>query len=75
MDEVWELDWILDEEDWSIVSNHVVIAFFGVEFDGESSWISVAVISTTFSSHGGETEEAWRLLTNLVKEVGSRESR
>ena len=52
VDEVWEFDWILDEEDWGIVSDHVVISFLGVEFDCESSWISVAVVSATLSSNG-----------------------
>lgn len=51
VDEVWEFDWILNEEDWGIVSDHVVISFFGVEFERESSWISVAVVSATLSSN------------------------
>ena len=40
MEEIWEFDWVVDEENWSIVSDHIVIAFFGVEFDGKTSWVS-----------------------------------
>ena len=69
MDEVWELHWVLDEEDWSIVSDHVVVSFFSVEFDGEATWVSVAIISTTLSSNSGESEEDWGSLANLVQEV------
>ena len=74
MDKVWELDWILDEENWSIVSHHVVVSFLSVELDSETSGISVAVVRTTFSSHSGEAKEAWSLLADLAEEVGLRES-
>ena len=72
MDEIWELDWISDEEDWSVVADHIVVSLLGVELDGESSGISLAVVSTTLASNGGEAEEAWSSLTNSIKEVCSR---
>lgn len=40
VDEVRELNRVSDEENWSIVSNHVVVAFFCVEFKCESSGIA-----------------------------------
>lgn len=33
MNKVWELHGIFDEEDWSIVSDHVIITFLGEELD------------------------------------------
>ena len=36
MDEIWEFDGVSDEEDGSVVSGHVPVALFSVEFNGES---------------------------------------
>ena len=55
MNEIWELDWIPDEEYRCVVSDHIVISFLGIELDSPSSWISVAVICSAFSSNSGET--------------------
>lgn len=41
VDEVWEFDGISDEEDWSVVTNHIIDTFFSVELDCKSSWISL----------------------------------
>jgi hypothetical protein len=68
MEEVWELHGVLDEEDWGVVANHVVVSFFGVELDGESTRISVAIVGSTLSSNGGESEEDWSSLANLAEE-------
>jgi hypothetical protein len=68
MEEVWELHGVLDEEDWGVVANHVVVSFFGVELDGESTRISVAIVGYTLSSNGGESEEDWSSLANLAEE-------
>lgn len=51
MEEIWEFNWIIDEENWSVVSNHIVVTFFSVEFNGESSWISDGISSSSFSSN------------------------
>ena len=69
MDEVWELHWIFDEEDWCVVSDHVVVALLGVVLDGESTWVSIAIVGSTFSSNSGESEEDWSSLANLAQEV------
>ena len=68
VDEIWEFHWVIDEEDWSIVSNHIVVALFGVEFDGESSWVSDGVRSSSLTGDGGESEEQWGLLADFVEE-------
>jgi hypothetical protein len=69
VDEVGELDGILDKEHGSVVTDHVVVTVLGVEFDGKSSWVTVAVVCSTFSSNGRETQECWSTLTNLVEEL------
>ena len=74
VDEIWELDWILDEENWSVVSDDIVVAFFCVELDSEASWISLTIIGTTFSSDSGEAEEKRGLLADLAQEVCLRPS-
>lgn len=69
VDEVWELDWVLDEENWGVVADHIVVTLLGVMLDGKTTWVTVAIVSTTLSSHSGETEENWGLLANLVQEL------
>ena len=39
VEEIWELDGVIDEEDWSVVSNHIIISFLSIELDGKSSWV------------------------------------
>lgn len=52
MKEIWELNWIVNEENWSVVSNHVVVALLGVELNGEASWVSDSVWLTSLTSDG-----------------------
>jgi len=69
VNEVRELNRVFDEEDGSVISDHVVISFFSVEFNGESSWISISVRGSFFSSYCGESNEEGSLLSNLVQEL------
>ncbi len=73
VDEVGELDGVLDEEDWSIVPDHVVISFLRVEFNGKSSGVSVGIWGTLLASYGGESDEERSLLADLVQEFCFRE--
>jgi hypothetical protein len=68
VDEVWELNGVSNEEDWRVVTDHVVVSFLGIELDCESSRVSVAIVGTTFTGDRREANEDWSLLTNLVKE-------
>lgn len=36
MNEVWEFDWISDEEDWCVISCHVPISLLSIEFNSEA---------------------------------------
>ena len=73
VDEVRELNGVLDEEDGCVITDHVVVAFFGVEFYRKSSWITVAVVRTALTCNRGEANEDWRLFADLIKECGLRE--
>lgn len=73
VDEVRELDGVLNEENGRVVSNHIVVAFFGVMFDGETTGVAIAVIGATFTGDGGEAEEDGSSLADGVHEGGLAE--
>jgi hypothetical protein len=64
--EVRELHWVLNEENWSIVANHIVVAFFSVKLDGKSSGVSSAVSGASFTSYSGESQEQGRSLSDAI---------
>ncbi len=68
VDKVGELDWVSDEEDGCVISDHVIDAIFCVEFDGESSWISIGICRSFLSSYSRETSEKRSLFANTLKE-------
>ena len=70
MDEVGELDVILDEEHGSVVADHVVVALLSVMLDGKAAGVTVAIVGTTLAGDGGEAQEDWGLLSDLVHELG-----
>jgi len=43
MDEIWELHWVTDEENWGVVASHVPVSFFSVEFYSKSSRVSLLI--------------------------------
>ena len=69
MDEVRELNWIFDEEDWCIVSNHIVVAFFSVELNSETSGVSDAIGRADLTSDGRESQEERCSLSDGVEEL------
>ena len=71
VNEVWELNGVLDEKDWSVVPHHVVIAFFSIELYSESSRISICICSSPLSSDCGESEEHRGSFAHCVKELCS----
>jgi len=73
VDEVRELDGVLDEEHGGVIAHNIVVAFCGVDLESEASWVSVAVVGASHTGNGGESQEAGRLLANLVKEGGFSE--
>lgn len=51
VDKVGELHGVLDEKDGRVVANHVIVALFGVEFDGETARVTIAVIGAALTRH------------------------
>jgi len=66
MNKLWEFHWIVDKENWCVVSNHVVISFFCVKFDSKSSWISNNIRSTFRPSNSRKSYEHWCLFSNFA---------
>jgi hypothetical protein len=69
MNKVRELYGIFDKEYRGIVSNHIVVSIFSVKLNSESTWVTIAVTSSTFSSNCRETQEARSFFANLIKEI------
>ena len=59
MDEIRELDRLLDEEDGDVIANDVPVAFFGVEFGGETSNVSDSVCASSATLDGREANKGW----------------
>jgi hypothetical protein len=70
VEEIWELDWVVDEENRGVVSNHIVVTLLSVMLDGKTTWVTITIISTTLTCDSGEAKEDWSLFTNGVQEFG-----
>lgn len=70
VDEVWELGWVAEEEDWSIVRHHVPIAFLSAELDAEASRIASTVVRTRLATDGGEADSDRAFFARLAEDVG-----
>ncbi len=65
VDEVGELERVADEEDRSVVPDHVVVALFGVELDGEAAGVALRIRRAPLAADGGEADEDLGLLAHL----------
>lgn len=68
VNEIREFNRISDEENWGIVTYHIVVSFFSIELYSKSSGISHWVRWSFFSSNSGESEEEWSPLSNTLQE-------
>jgi len=75
VEEIGKLNRILDEENGGVVANHIVVTLLGVEFDGKTSGVSIAVVRTTLTSNSGEASEDGGSLTNILEEFSLGELR
>jgi len=64
------LDGISAKEDGKVKPNNVIIAFFGVELDGESTGVTCLVRKSPAECDGGESNENWRFLAHGGQEIG-----
>lgn len=69
MDEIWELLWVSDEKDRGIVANHIPVTFFGIKFNRESSWVSLSVSRSLFSSDCRKSEETGGSLAHFSQKL------
>ena len=74
VNEVGELDRILDEEDGSVVANHVVVALLSEVLDCESTWVTIAVVGAALAGDSGEAQEYWSSLSDCVHESSLAET-
>lgn len=75
VDKVGELDGILNEEDGSVIADHVVVTLLSVVLDREATGVTVAVVGTALTSDSREAEEDGGLLSNLVQKLGLAETK
>lgn len=73
VDEVREFNGVSDEEDGGVVTNHIPIAFFSVELDGETTGITFGISGTLFTTNGGESGEDGGSLTNSFEDLSLAE--
>jgi len=66
---VRELNRILNEKHRSVVSNHIVVAFFCVELNGKASGISNAVSRSSLTSDSRESQEERGSLSDRIQEL------
>lgn len=78
VDEVREFGWVPQEEDWSVVCDHIPVALVGPELNRETTWVSGTVVGARLTTNSGETDGDWALLSlledvckaDIVKRVG-----
>src|SRR5664280_285671 len=65
MDEVWEFDGILDEENWDVDTDEVPVAFLGVKLDGKSAYVARGINRARAACDGRYTSKHGCLFTDL----------
>jgi len=69
VDDIWELDGVLNEENWDVVSNHVPVTLVGVHLEGETAYITDGISATTATENSGESEEQWCLARGIGQDT------
>jgi len=70
VNKVRELNGIFNEEDWGVVSDHIVVALFGVELNGEATRVARSIGRAELASDSRESEEKRSPLADRVEELG-----
>lgn len=70
VDEIGELNWVSDEEDGSVVSDHVVVALLRVELNCESSWVAFSIGAALFATDCGKSKEKRSSLADALEKLG-----
>ena len=69
VNEIWKFKRIINKKHRGVVTNDIIITLLGIEFHGESSWISYRIGCSSFSSNSWKSKENRSLPSNFVKEV------
>ena len=70
VNEIWELKRISYEKYRSIITNHIPISLFCIEFNCKTSWISFCICRTLFSSNSRKKKKNRCFFTNLIQKFG-----
>lgn len=73
MDDVWELDCILDEEDWNVVADNVPVSLGRIHLDRETTHIPNGIGTAFTALNGGESSKDRSLSRRVGENPGSRE--
>jgi hypothetical protein len=65
VDEIGELERVPYEENWGIISYHVIVAVFSIELDRKAARITFGIGRPFFSAHGREAHKYISTLSNL----------
>lgn len=68
MDEIREFGRITNEKYGCVISGHVPVSFFGVEFDGKTTWISLAISCSFLTTNSGESCKDGGSLSNTFED-------
>src|SRR5579885_582248 len=63
MDKIWKLYRITDKKDGSIITDKVIIAFFGIEFYRKTTYIAHGISRSQFTLYRGQAYKDWRSFT------------
>jgi hypothetical protein len=72
MNEVGEFNRIANKEYWRIITDDIVVSFFGVEFNGKSTRITDCICRTQFTCNCGETDKKICLLAHTIEKFSFR---
>src|SRR5271165_674237 len=70
VNEIRELYPVPDEENGSIVPDHIPVAFLRVEFHGETAWVAFRIPGALLAAHRREANEHLSLLAERLKKLG-----
>ena len=67
MNKIWKFNWISNKEYRCIISCHIPISFFCVEFNSKASWISFCISWAFLSSYCRKSSKNWCSLSNCIE--------
>lgn len=73
VNEIREFNRVSNEENGSVITNHIPIAFFGVEFNSETTRITFGISGTLFTTDSGESSEDGCSLTKSFEDLSLAE--